>query len=648
MRKIIACLLFSMISCTLLAQKDIPSFGKVDKADLEMSDCPFDKSAEAMVLFDVAEVYCYLDLNSPNPVTSQLERHVRIKILNSKGLDYANIHIPFINERNIEDIKNLSAETINLDASGNIITSKIDKKLVYTKKLNKRYSEVIFAFPDVKAGSIIEYKYKDDASNLYALKNWYFQNTIPVKLSRYVLNFPSELVISAQPRGGLVVSSKQTYDANRSIKTFTMDNVPALRPEPYMSCKEDYLQQVIPFLISLNIPGQMDYKLVKTWPEIVKNLMNDDEFGMQLKKNIPRTHDLDVMLENVSDPYKKMVIIHDYVKKNMVWNETYGIWAEDGVKSAWKDKKGTTGEINLILVNLLKDADLKAYPILLSTRKNGRVNIGIAGYDQFDKVMAYVSIGDNNYVLDATNRYNPVQLVPLDVLFSEGLVIEKYDTYEWGWKLLSDDKHTFETTSVIDATVDDKGIMTGHANISSGNYSRIQRMPGMKEGKEKFIETYFSPGETNLKIDSLSFENENMDSLPLIQNFNFKQNINSSGGYNYFSANLFSGLEKNPFIEDERFTDVFFGAKQYYSINCIFTIPEGYSFDALPKNTRMRLPDTSIVFTRYVSAEDRKLSVRLLLEFKRPYYSTEEYDMFHEFYKKLFAILNEQFVYKKN
>lgn len=48
-------LLFS--SSVLLAQKEVPSFGKVDKADLEMTDCEFDKGAEALILIDWGKMY---------------------------------------------------------------------------------------------------------------------------------------------------------------------------------------------------------------------------------------------------------------------------------------------------------------------------------------------------------------------------------------------------------------------------------------------------------------------------------------------------------------------------------------------------------------------------------------------------------------
>ena len=146
------------------------------------------------------------------------------------------------------------------------------------------------------------------------------------------------------------------------------------------------------------------------------------------------------MLKNITVPYQKMKTIYKYVQDNMAWNEYLGIWAFDGVKSAWKDKKGTVGEINLILVNLLRDADLKAHPILVSTHDNGVVNTSDAGtlyapgYYQFNKVMAYVEVNDKVYVLDATQKQTPAHLLPPDVLATEGLVIEKLDTYEWGWR----------------------------------------------------------------------------------------------------------------------------------------------------------------------------------------------------------------------
>lgn len=637
---VVACLTTSL---SLFAQKggDVPGFGKVEKADLELKICDFDDKAEAVVLFDVGELY--FDLSSMAS-TMQFERHVRIKILKTKGKDQADIRLPYFSYRNIEYIKNLTAQTYNLDASGNIVTTKVEKKLIYEKPIDKYRTEQVFTFPDVQAGSIIEYKWLQVCTS-FSLENWYFQQEIPVKYSRYRVDFPSEIEVYASPLCVLPYESKKDSKGTRVIQTYSMKNIPALRDEPYISCDKDYLQRIDLRLQAINWPTYRQ-NMVKTWPQQIKILMEDEDFGVQLKRNIPRTTDLDEQLKKVTDPYRKMVTIHEYVRKNMEWNGYKNIWALNGVKAAWKDKKGTSGEINLILVNLLKDADLQAHAILVSTREHGVVASSVADVSQFDKVMAYVEIGEKVYVLDATEKNTPSGLIPMDVMFSEGLVIEKPETFEWGWRPLWNDRTMMKNTLVMRADIKEDGMMNGSASMFSYDYDRIQRVEDARKDKTKFLEKYFQTNQS-VKVDSLSFENLDDDTLPFIQKVQFNLPISASGDYKYFSTNLFTRLEKNPFVADSRFSDVFFGVNQSYNIVANITIPEGYAFETLPKNMKMIMPDTSIAITRRLAVEGNQISVRVGLEFKKPFFTVQEYPDFKEFYKQLFAVLSEQITIKK-
>jgi hypothetical protein len=637
---LLASLALCVSVCYSQKNKDIPTFGKIDKTEIDLKECEFDKNAEAVVLFDIGK---FTTNFTGGNIFSELECHVRIKILTDKGLGQADIKIPIYSYKGAQTIRGLIAQTYNTDASGNIVISKVEKSSIYEKAINARTSEQIFTFPNVKAGSIIEYKY---ALRGRWPKNWFFQRDIPVMQSSYAIEAPIELDVISQQFGFYQVSTEHTTRGNSNVHTYSIRNLPAFRNEPYITVKQDYLQRLETSIIGVTVNG-MRQDLLKTWPKVIKELMEDEDFGVQLKRNIPRTADLDLALKPLTTDYAKMLTIHSYVRRNMEYNGTANIWALDGVKAAWRDKKGTSGEINLILVNLLKEAGLNAHPVLVSTRENGRVSTSLPGIDQFDKVLAHVRIGSKVYVLDGTEKFTATRLIPLNVMYSEGLVIEKIDSGEWGWEVLWDQGNKFNTVTIFKAALTEKGQIEGEATVTSFDYSRVERMPMLKQGKEQFVKHYFEARNPEFKIENVVISNEENDSLPLVQELKFSHPVNESGNYRYFSANIFSGLEKNPFISEERFSDVFFGANQSYSIVGNFEIPKGYVFEEMPKNLRMIMPDTSITITRLTAVKDNKLSTRVTLDFKKPVYTPEEYPFFMEFYKKLFAILNEQFVVKK-
>lgn len=648
LKQTIALLLTLFCSLFLLAQKgkdpNLPSFGKVDKADLELKACEFDDKAPAMVLVDDGVLQFVYGSGM------ELKRRVRIKILNSKGLEWADVHLPFRQmSGGSQYISDLEAQTYNLDAAGNVVITKVEKKLIYEKKLNKRYAEKVFTFPEVKVGSIIEYKYNHNGIGLI---DWYFQRSIPVRYSRFVMDFPTEVEVAAMPFTSHEYEKKDENTSHRNVSVYTMSKVPALQDEPFIINEDYYRDRLVTKVTAFDVNGHRRSR-VANWPEVVKALMEDEDFGVQVKRNIPRTADLDEKLKTITSPYNKMKAIYKYVQENMQWNEYTSIWAMEGVRSAWKDKKGTVGEINLILVNLLKDAGLKAHPILVSTHDNGVVNTVDAGtyeypgYNQFNKVMAYIELEGKAYVMDASQKNTPVHLIPAEILFTQGLVIEKYETFDWGWKTLWNDGALARNLIRINASIDAGGNMTGDATITSYDYARLDRIGTVKSGKDKYIAKHISESNATLRVDSIEFGNMESDSLPLLQKIKFTQPLAAAGDYKYFSVNMLTGLEKNPFVADNRLSDVFFGYNQKVEIFGTFYLPEGYQLDEMPKNVKMIMPDTSVTITRIAQVHDNLLQTKVEVEFKKPVFNVEEYPDLQEFYKRLFDILNEQFVVRK-
>jgi len=117
--------LFALLyfALALAAQKNLPAPGKIEKADLEMKDCDFDKGAEAVTLIDWGNLYYDRGITDISYLNTIYERRTRIKILKESGLTYANASIPYFDNNNEERILKIDAYTYNLDGSGNIKTT---------------------------------------------------------------------------------------------------------------------------------------------------------------------------------------------------------------------------------------------------------------------------------------------------------------------------------------------------------------------------------------------------------------------------------------------------------------------------------------------------------------------------------------------
>jgi hypothetical protein len=99
MKKLTIAIALLIISPTIFAQKELPRFGNIDKADLLLKECEFDKDAEAYKLLDFGDVRY---VSGRNVFKIQTQRRVRIKILKDKGVDLANIKIKFYSKLNYD------------------------------------------------------------------------------------------------------------------------------------------------------------------------------------------------------------------------------------------------------------------------------------------------------------------------------------------------------------------------------------------------------------------------------------------------------------------------------------------------------------------------------------------------------------------
>lgn len=649
------CLQFTM-QANLFAQKGQPKFGKVDLEDLKMVDCDFDKGADALALIDYGNIYYDRGTVGFSAFKTVYNRRVRIKILKEKGLSEADVEIPFFTHNNEERVLDISANTYNLDGSGKMVTTSVKKSSLYTKKIDGDYSKMVITFPEVKVGSIIEYSYSIERET-YNLRNWYFQGRIPVRYSEYQIKVPQIFRFSVQPSVIDPIEDKQeiitesisldeSFIETKVLKSnYVMRNLPGIKNEPFMGSARDYMQRLEFQMTQIYYDENRVVDLSLTWKDVIKNSLKEDEdFGKQLNKNVPKSNALVNEARTIVDTEQRMKFIYEHIRKEMSWNGEFGIYTNDGIVTAWENRSGNSADINMLLINLLNDAGIKTYPILLSTRDHGLVTQLYPFLNQFNTVLGYIEIGDRYFVLDATDKVSHYTMVSDRVINTSGFIVIGENGK---WKDILAGKFKYKVMAAAQGQVDESGNLTGNVLVNCYDYARVKRCRAINDNREKFKEEYFIKAYPSLKIEEIIIKNADADSLPLEQKIKFSTVLSNSGDYRYFSTNLFSDLEKNPFISNTRIADVDFGVAQEFIIFGNYTIPVGYSFDGIPENFSMTTSDKGIVFNRYMQVEGNLLNVRMNLDFKRSFYPANTYSEFKEFYKKLFDKLNEQVVIKK-
>lgn len=652
---------------TANAQKPPIKFGDVPVEDLKMTRYSQDTAAAAVVLTDFGQ--STIEYNQSIGFFLSFERIRRVKVLTKDGLEHGNFSIILYRDGNTEeDLMNLKATTYNLE-NGKVVETPLKKDAIFREETEKNRETVKFAMPNVKAGSVFEIAYKIKSPFLFNFQDWDFQGTIPVAWSEYRANIPQYFYYKKLMQGYLPMSineSKQSQNffnliyhdnSNRVGRSTTemekvnftenhdrwvIKDVPAFRIEPYMTTYNDYVARINFELSTIEIPGQQVKSFNSTWEDLGNDFLEESTFGGVINGNGFLKDHVTVATAGKTTPEEKLSAIYYYLKKNVAWDGLYRKYASDNLKRVWEEKKGTSADINLMLVSMLQKADFKAAPVLISTRNHGFIRIDNPVSSQFNYVIAHVTLGDKEILLDATDRTLPISLLPERCLNGQGFKVSQPS----GWIAIKPTKS--RSSASIELTLSPEGELKGKAGFThDGYYGQHARNQFVKKGKNDYVKEL---SETQTwEITESNFEN--MDKLhePVKESHNLTLNdyVQFTGDHMYINPIPYDRLDKNPFQLEKREYPVDFGSPEENLVITKITLPDGWTAEELPKTSLLRLPQNGGKYVYNVSATGNMIVVTSQLVINKALFVQNEYAALREFYALVVAKQAEQIVLKK-
>lgn len=659
------------IATPVFAQKNEFKFGKIDKSDLTAAICPVDPGAVAYIIGDYGvSSFAYTQNKGFQTI---YQRHFRMKILKKSAIHIATIEIPLYvsnPEKGIETISELKGNTYNIE-SGKIIVSKLDKKEIYNEKINRDWTNKKFIMPDVKEGSVIEVSYTI-TSDFYDLRPWKFQYNIPVVYSQYETRIPEYFKYKLFKYGfdsirklSLVEPStvditwtnrkefsmvsnevSQTYYYKTYVTTYTGENIKAFQAGPHMSSSKDYVSSLEFVLVSMHIPNSKERNYESTWESITKNLLGYDDFGA-IVKDKDATKGILKLLEKQADPLiDKATAIFEHIRNNFKWNGNDSVFASKSIGKIIEDKTGNSADINLLLINTLKNAGIKAEPVVLSTRDNGKLSMTNPVLHKLNYVIALVKIDDKQYLLDATDKQAPFGFIPEKCLNGKGRIIndEKPEDIDLTAR------HNYQRTISAIIKVKLNGELSGNWNEVADGYDAydLRRNVSASKGIDNYI------ADEHKKHSGLTIQQyklENLDSLD--KNVIITYDIlltgftESKDNLLLIRPLLMEQMKENPFTMEDRKYPVDYAYPYALTYTAKFDIPEGYRLESLPKSQSTALPDKSITFMFNTDNQGNKIEVTRSFTIRKSIFGPDEYKALKELYDQVVKKESEVIVLKK-
>jgi len=633
-------------------------FGKIAPAEFETKATGRDSSASAIKLFDVGD--CYFEYSpAGNGFNYVYERHIRYKILTKSGYDLANYQVRLYrqNSQAKEDLTYMDAATYNMQ-DGKLVISKLNKDAKFTEEVDKNYVIKKFALPNVKEGSIIEFKYRIKSDFIFTLRGWKFQSDIPTLWSEYNVKIPEYFNYKHNTSGYLPISHPLHQSINANYVTgltstatydkYVVENAPALKDEPFITTIDDYIPKIAFELRGTNFPKDIYRDFNGSWDKIITSLNEDENFGSFINKNSYAKSVLPGIVKTEKDTLAVINSIFSYVKNNIKWNDEHAIYTSQlSPKSIFEKKTGSSADINLSLLSLLKEAKITAYPVLISTRENGE-HPGYPVISGFNNVVLVTQVDSTVYFLDATDKDLPIGMLSDENLNHQGFYVNlKKRSGNW---ISTEPTSLNETVFAYNLNLDKENKLSGQINQYAKGYAALGRRARYRRANNdaEYVKN-FKSDKTGLEIKNYKIQNLDDLSGLLTESMDvaIEDNVEEAGNLVYFTPLLFERTKENLFKHEERKFPVDFAYPFKETYRMTLNYPQDYEIDKLPKGGNYKLPDEKGSFSITYLSEGKMLMVRSIINVSKALYTSDEYFDLKELFKTIVEKQAEQIVFKK-
>ena len=645
-------------------------YGKPSKEELSLTSYAPDTTATAIYLFHQGQS----DFVYHDGFQLITEHWVRIKILKPQGVSYADVSVPYYSptdrDEGQERASDIEGCSYNME-NGKCIKTSMKRESISFERINNLYKILKFSLPAVKEGTVIEYHYKLYSDYFSHIDNWMMQEELPMLYNQYKITIPHVFIYNIELRGKDYIQVKQRdssihatereggsvggvskdFTVSAQETTFTSRNLPAIRQdEPYCWCPEDYKVQV-----SFDLQGTQftpnEYKpYSQKWEDVDNQLLKPEntQFGKYLSFTNPFRPETKQAYNSEMSFEEKIICAFQILKKKMAWNGRYQLYSKELEKVIPKGN-GSNADLNFILISILKDFGLEAYPVVLSRRSSGMLPYNFPSLQKLNTfIVAIYDINKQKYVfLDGSMDVPALNILPLELSVNKARILSPKVKEEKKWvnvMALADNKSFMK----IEARMEGNQVK-GHRSTILYGQEAVEYQANEKHKQDSIVSAPESNAsqKNKLTVTNLKVKKQENDWALIEEEFDFVLQTDQTDSHLYINPMLFPQLKSNPFIQTERVLPIEFPYPYKFTMLTTLTLPEGYEVEETPQPQVIRTQGDGLQCKYMIQRQGNTISLNYIFHLKEPIFLTEQYKQLQELWTKAIEKNNALIVLKK-
>ncbi|MCQ2162808.1 MAG: DUF3857 domain-containing protein [Bacteroidales bacterium] len=648
----------AMIMAQMLsAQTDKSSFkfGKPTQEELQLTSCALDPDADQVILF---EYYDYAIETSNSGLLQKRTITRRVKVLKESGVSAGDLSFEIAHgkAKYVENISKLDAVAINVADNGKTVSSSLKNNMIFKEDVSSTRQLVKASVPDVKVGTIIDYKVTITSDNVTSIPTIYLQHSVPVIIAEADVHMPDFIVFYADFNELIHPITKNiTYEEmriNNSGSTLSYQerwisgrtaSVPPVKNEPFVWNLLDFKSNMSFELKSVELPGEQPRSFSYTWDDVFKMLKDDDEFGGHLKMSDPLKDEVAQAIAGKDSDRDKVKAILDLLSKKVTWNENYSIWSSNP-KNALKEGKGNSADINFLLMSMLSDAGVRCTPVLLNPKdiKNFSKYPTLKDINYFILAARIDDGGTEKTVyLDGTDKWSSIDVIPSNLLSFNAIL---YNEPEATRKVDLSSIAKGSTNYIMKAVVGEDGMIeTDLTAITAGmDALSLNGKIDSYKSEDEFLKEYMKDGAVSNVSGNIT---RNRDQVTM--NVKFEVQPEESGDIIYIKPSLVDLINTDIFTSETRMLPVDMDYPSSIVLRATVMLGDKWTLEGTPQSSSFSLGDKDITFSYKALKGSGMIQIVMELRQKEFYFTADRYETLRNFFNETHNVLEGRIALRK-